>query len=149
MPVPSVETKIAEAIRARVDTLPMIGVYDLVYTQGDGSLVTGSGALYTPSPTKPYLRVTITPNRTGRPFIGSTEPHTIPGIVQIDVMDTKARGTGVARETAGQVKAHFRTDMKMTFMGVKVRVTDPPSVYGPFVDTHIQVPVEIRIETNA
>jgi hypothetical protein len=136
MSVPSIETKIYQAIKARVEALPMKATYDIVWSDGAG---------YSPSPTKPYLRCTWTPNTTQRQFIGSKEPHRRPGVLQIDVMDTKTRGSGVARETAGQVAAHFPADMRLTFMGAKVRVLREPSVFEPFIDTHIQVPVSIEL----
>lgn len=150
--IPSVETRMFQAIKAHVETLPMAGVgkaYDLVWTVGEGSLQTGAGAAYTPTPNKPYLRVTWTPNTTQRLYLGSDDPHRRPGVLQIDVFDTKTRGTGVARETAGQVAAHFAADTKALFQGVKVQVTKAPSIRSMFVDTHIQCPVDIEIEAFA
>lgn len=136
MSVPSIETKIFQAIKARVESLPMRSAYEIVWTDGPA---------YTPNPTKSYLRCTWTPNQTQRQFIGSKDPHRRPGVLQIDVMGTKAQGSGVAREVAGQMAAHFPTDMRLAFMGIKVRVLKAPSVYQPFIDTHIQVPVEIEL----
>jgi hypothetical protein len=143
--MPSIETKIFQAIKARVESLPMAATYDIVWTTGDNAFETGAGTSYTPSPTKAYLRCTWTPNATQRQFIGSKDPHRRPGILQIDVMGTKALGSGVAHEVAGQVAQHFPADMRLRFMDVKVRVLRDPSVFAPFIDTHIQVPVSIEL----
>lgn len=142
MAVPSIETKIAEAIKARVASLPMAAQYTIVWT--DGPLPAGQQS-YTPSPTQRYLRCTWTPNQTQRQFIGSKDPHRRPGVLQIDVMGLKTQASAVAREVAGQVALHFPADLKMSFGGAKVRVLRDPSVFAPFIDTHIQVPVSIEL----
>lgn len=150
MSTPTVETKIYQAIRNRVASLPMASTYAIVWTDGplpkkpDGTPETS----YTPDPTKRYLRATWIPNQTQRMFIGSSDPHRRPGILQIDVFATVAQGSGVAREVAGQIAAHFGTDLTMTFLGLKARVLKAPSVGPVFVGTHIQVPVTVEIETN-
>lgn len=139
MSTPSVETRIYQAIKARVSTLPVASTYPIKWSDGPA---------YEPQATERYLRATWIPNQTQRMFIGSSDPHRRPGILQIDVFATVAQGSGVAREVAGQVAAHFATDLTMTFMGVKARVLKAPSVGPVFVDTHIQVPVTIEVETN-
>lgn len=144
--IPSIETRIIEAIRARVASLPMAPAYEIVWT--DGPLPADQES-YTPSPTKKYLRCTWTPNQTQRQFIGSKEPHRRPGALQIDVMGTKVQGSGVAREVAGQVAQHFEADLQMAFQDLIVRVTKAPSVFAPFIDVHIQVPVAIELEAFA
>lgn len=144
--VPSIETKIAEAIRARVATLPMASQYQIVWT--DGPLPAGQQS-YTPSPTQRYLRCTWTPNQTQRQFIGSSDPHRRPGVLQIDVMGLKTQASAVAREIAGQVAQHFPADMPLDFDGVRVRIIKAPSVLAPFIDTHVQVPVVIELEAFA
>lgn len=144
--MPSIETKIFEAIRARVASLPIANTHQIVWT--DGPLPNGQQS-YTPSPTQRYLRCTWTPNQTQRLFIGSKDPHRRPGVLQIDVMGTKAQGSAAAREVAGQVAQHFETDRRLAFEGVEVRVMKAASVLAPFIDTHIQVPVVIELETYA
>jgi hypothetical protein len=140
MSVPSIETKIFQAIKARVETLPMKATYPIVWTDSSA---------YTPNPNQPYLRCTWTPNTTQRQFIGSKDPHRRPGILQIDVMGTKTQGSGVAREVAGQVAAHFATDLRMQFEDVDVRVIKAPSVLALFIDTHVQAPIVIELEAYA
>ena len=145
--VPSIETRIFQAIKARVETLPMASEYEIVWT--DGPLPKKPNGddeeSYTPSPTQQYLRCTWTPNATQRQLIASREPHRRPGVLQIDVMGLKAQGSGVAREVAGQVAAHFPADLKLSFGGIRAQVLSDPSVVSPFIDTHIQVPVSIEI----
>lgn len=146
--IPSIETRISKAIRARVATLPMASTYEIVWTDGplpkkpDGEPETS----YTPDPLKRYLRVTWTPNATQRQFIGSNDPHRRPGVLQINVFGTVSQGSARAIEVAGQVAQHFPADLVLTFMGAKVRVMTAPSVGPVFVDTHIQVPVLIELE---
>lgn len=150
MTVPSIETKIFQAIKARVETLPMRTTHDIVWTTGDNTLETGAGSSYTPNPTKSYLRCTWTPNRASREGrVSSTLPVRRMGVLQIDVMAVKTQGSGVAREVAGQVAAHFPLDLSMPFMGVGVRVMEPPSVLAAFIDTHIQLPVIIQTDCYA
>lgn len=142
---PSIETRIAEAIKARVASLPMVSQYQIVWT--DGPLPSGQQS-YTPTPTQRYLRCTWTPNRASREGrVASDLPALRMGVLQIDVMALKTQGSGVAREVAGQVAAHFPLDFCMPFMGVSVRVMEPPSVLAPFIDTHVQVPVTIEVHT--
>lgn len=151
MSVPTIETKISEAIRARVASLPMAATYTIVWTDGplpkkpDGEPETS----YTPDARQRYLRCTWTPNATQRQFIGSNDPHRRPGVLQIDVFGTVSQGSARAIEVAGQVAQHFPTDMRMTFQDVSVRVMKAPSVGPVFVDTHIQVPTLIELETWA
>lgn len=148
---PSIETRISEAIRARVATLPMAASYEIVWTDGplpkkpDGEPETS----YTPDPLKRYLRVTWTPNQTQRQFIGSNDPHRRPGVLQIDVFGTVSQGSARAIEVAGQVAQHFPADLVLTFMGAKVRVMKAPSIGPVFVDTHLQVPVMVELEAWA
>lgn len=149
MSVPSIETRIFEAIKARVASLPMASSYDIVWTAGDNLMETGSGASYAPSPTKRYLRCTWTPNATQRRFLKGTDPHQRMGVIQIDVMGLKSQSTGVAREAAGQVAAHFPADQPMRFMGAQLRVMKAPAVFSPIVGTHVQVPVQIEVRTFA
>src|SRR5690606_3091599 len=95
MSVPSVETKIFEAIAARVRTLPMLtgaNAYDLVWTVGDDLLQTEAGAEYEPSPSKRYIRATWTPNQVSREGrVDGSLPHRRPGILQLDVYGLKTQ----------------------------------------------------------
>lgn len=135
--MPSVETSIFQAIKARVDTLPMKAAYPIKWVTEN----------YEPTPTQPYIRATWMPNRNQRLLIGSNDAHRRPGILQLDVFGkVMVNGEDVAREIAGQVAAHFPDDLEMHFQGIKVRVTKAPDVGPSFVDKHIQIPVSIEVE---
>jgi hypothetical protein len=138
--MPAIETSIFQALKARVNTLPMIATYPVVWATDDS---------YKPTASTRFLRVTWIPNRVNRIMIGSTDPHQRPGLLQIDVMERKTVGEGVAIEIAGQVAEHFPADLPMDFDDVCVRVTQAPDVGPVFVATHIQVPVTVRVETFA
>lgn len=138
MSVPSVETKIIEAIRARVALLPMIASYPIVWM---------TDTTYTPNPDDAFLRCSWSPNQTQRMVIDSDGPHQRLGVLQIDVMGRKTQAAGVTNEVAGQVAAHFPADLIMHFMGVSVRVLKAPSVGSAFVGTHMQVPVIVELES--
>lgn len=140
MSVLSIETRIFEAIAAKVRALKLSTAHEIVWTEGDETNLT---------PSKRYLRCTWTPNQTQRVFVGSNEPHWRPGVLQIDVLVPTSVSSGVAREQAGQIAAQFNTDLSMTFMGIKVKVLKAPSVLSVFKDTHVQVPVIIELETLA
>lgn len=138
--MPSVETKIFQAIKARVATLPMAGSYPVKWTTDES---------YQPNPSQPYLRATWLPNINRRLFLNGSDPHQRLGVLQIDVMGKKTSGDDVAIEVAGQVAAHFPADQAMTFQGVTARVERAPDVRPVIIDKHIQVTISIRIETFA
>jgi len=138
--MPTLETAIFQAIKARVATLPMIATYPVVWSTDES---------YTPTASARYLRATWIPNTNRRLFIGSADPHQRPGLLVIDVMEPKLYGEDSAIEAAGQVAAHFPADLPMDFGGVRVRVTRAPDVGPVLVGTHIQVPVTIRVEAFA
>lgn len=131
--MPSVETSILQAVKARVATLPMKSAYPIVWSTDES---------YEPSPSQPFLRCTWMPNTNAR--IAKT--HQRPGILQIDVMGKKTSGEAAAIEVAGQVAEHFPADLPMDFNGIRARVTKAPDVGPVFVGTHIQVPVSIRVQ---
>lgn len=135
--MPSIETSIFQAIKERVDTLPMKAAYPIVWSTDES---------YQPDPSQSYLRVTWLPNINVRMFIGSTDPHQRPSILQIDVRGKKKFGEDVAIEVAGQVASHFPADLPLFFDGGKMTVQRAPDLGPTFVGTHIQVPVTIRLE---
>lgn len=138
--MPSVETKIFQAIKARVATLPMKATYPVKWVT----------ETYEPSPSQPYLRVTWMPNVNRRLFLKGSDPHQRLALLQIDVMAKKASGDDVAVEIAGQVAVHFAADTPMYFQGVKVRVQRAPDISQVIAgDTHLQVPVTVPVEAFA
>lgn len=137
---PSIETKLYQAIKARVNMLPMKATYPIVWTTGEA---------YEPNPAQPYLRATWLPNMNRRALIGSGDPHQRLGILQLDVMEKRSRRDTDAIEIAGQVAAHFLPDQRLSFEGIETRVTKAPDVGAVFIDKFIQVPVTIEFEAWA
>lgn len=134
--MPSIETSIWLALKARVEALVLSPVLPIAWPN-----------LSFTKPATGYLRVTNVPNMNRRLFIGSTDPHQRLGLLQVDVFGKKNENIAIALETAGKVAAHFPTDLKMTYGGVTVRVTAAPTVAQPMDDdTHVLVPVTVPIE---
>jgi hypothetical protein len=138
--VPSIETRIFEANKARVASLPMATRYPVKWTDGPE---------FKPQVSDRYLRATWTPNQTQRVFIGSNDPHRRPGVLQIDVFEPKTQRSIDAVEVAGQVARHFPADLRFSFQDANVRVIKAPSVLAVFTETHHQVPVVIELEAYA
>lgn len=139
--MPSVETSIFQAVKARVDTLPMKATYPIVWS---------TNKAYSPSPTQPYIRATWIPNVNRRLLIRGSGPHQRLAILQIDVMGRKDYGDDVAVEVAGQVAAHFPADLCMSAYGVSSRVTRAPDIAQPIADdAFLMVPVTVPVETYA
>jgi hypothetical protein len=137
--MPSVETSIFQAVKARVDTLPMKAAYPIVWS---------TNKAHSPSPTQPYIRATWIPNVNRRLFLRGSDPHQRLAILQIDVMGIKSHGDDVAIEVAGQIAAHFAADTPMFFQGVKVRVQRAPDISQVIAgDTHLQVPLTVAVES--
>ena len=138
---PTIETAMRNAIEARVETLPMLATYPLVWTYGPA---------YTPDASKPYIRATWVPNATNRIFIGSTAPLHRLSLLQLDMMGKKSWLGKQVTEIAGQIAAHFPTDLKLRAIGVTCRVTSAPHVAGVISgDVFLQVPVTVLIECFA
>lgn len=150
MSVPSVETKIWQALRARAATIP--GGFTISWPMEPFTPPSSGGS---PSP---YVECRNIPNRNSRMFIGSNEPHDRKGILQLSLCWPVADvGTGsgktnpdVLTERAGQLAAHFPTDHRMIFDGVDVRVSSAPDVAQGYLDgPYIKVPVSVPWRTFA
>jgi hypothetical protein len=135
MTTPTIETKISQAIQARVATC--LPAYPKIWTDGEpASLPTAGGQ------PAPYVECHFEPNRTVRRFIGSNDPHERPGLLLLTLCWPLTKvGTGsgkthkdAIREIAGQIASHFQADLPMDFEGVRVRVTAAPSVLGAYRD---------------
>jgi len=133
--MPTVETKIAQALQARVASLPL--AFPVLWT--DDAPAPKPAASGQPAP---YIEAHHEPNRTVRHFIGSTDPHERPGILLLTLCWPLANvgpGPGkthrdVIRETGGQIAAHFPTDLPMDFDGARVRVSKSADVLSAYVD---------------
>lgn len=131
----TIETKIAQAIQARVATIAL--PYTVIWTDDEPAALPTSGGQ-----PAPYVEAHHEPNRTVRLLIASDAPHERPGLILLTLCWPIAKlGTGsgkthrnAIREQAGKIAAHFRADLRMIFDGVSVRVTKAPDVLGAFRD---------------
>jgi hypothetical protein len=95
-----------------------------------------------------FLRVQFVPNATNRRFIGSDDPHQYLGLLQISAYDKLIWGEHSVRQAAGQVAAHFPTDLRLGEIGV--RITKRPNVSDMIIEEdRVQVPVMIEWECYA
>ena len=133
--MPTVETKIALALQARMASLPL--PYSVMWTDDEPAALPTSGGQ-----PAPYIEAHHEPNRTVRLLIKADAPHERPGLLLLTLCWPIAKlGTGsgkthrnAIREQAGKIAAHFRTDVRMIFDGVSVRVTKAPDVLGAYRD---------------
>lgn len=137
--MPSIETSIWLALRARVAALTLSPVHPVAYPNESFTKPVGG-----------YLRVTWSPNINRRLFLRGSDPHQRLSLLQIDVFEKLNQNVAVAMEIAGLVAAHFPADLKMTAQGVAARVVKAPDVAQPIPDdTHLQIPVTVQIEAIA
>lgn len=123
--MPSIETAIWLALRGRVQSLVLTPTLPIAWPNEkfDPPQVANKPG--------PYLRVTHLPNQTDRIFIGSNDPHRYQGILQISLfsaLNQSPSTPALVVEQAGQIAAHFPTDLRLTHSGVTVRITRRPSI---------------------
>lgn len=147
--MPTIETKVWQALKARAATLP-------------GFTINWPLEPFTPPVSggkpSPYVEVRHMPNAVVRRFIGSSDPHERPGILQLTLCWPASEiGTGsgqthsdVLIQRAGEIAAHFPTDLRMPFQGVVVRVERAPDVAQPYRDdAYWRCPVSVRYSVFA
>lgn len=152
---PSIETSIWMALKARVQTLP--GGYTIAWPRAPFTPPQSTG----PAPVHlPYIECRNIPNRTRRAFIGSTDPHDRKGILQLtlcwpvaDIKPAKNAKTesDVLVAIAGDIAAHFPTDLRLTFSGVEVRIMNAPSILndGMLEGIYIKIPISVNWQAYA
>jgi hypothetical protein len=137
--MPSIETSIWLALKARVQALALSPVLPIAWPNEAFTKPSGG-----------YLRVTWIPNINRRLFLRGSDPHQRLSLMQIDVFAKKNQNVAVALEIAGQVAAHFPADLKMSAHGVTAQVTRAPEIAQPIDDdTHLMIPVTIRCSVFA
>lgn len=131
------ETLIMEALFARLSSLVLAPVHPIAWPN----------VVFTPPADHRYLRVLFVPNVANRLLVSSDGPHQLLGLLQVSVYDSKGQGERRAREIAGQVAAHFPTDLKLHSAPITLRITKRPDVADMIVeDVAIQIPVMIAWE---
>lgn len=141
--MPTIETKIWIALKARMSALVLSPVHPVAWPNEAFSPPTNPDG----SP-KGYLRVNHIPNINNRLFLNGANPHQRLSLLQIDVFEKINEDASVAIELAGLVAAHFPADLKMIFQGVGSRVTRAPEVAqsipdGSYLMTPVTVPIEV------
>jgi hypothetical protein len=135
--MPTVETATWLAVKARISALSI------------GLTVAWPNESLDPKPAS-YLRITWLPNTNRRLFLNGADPHQRLSLLRADVFAPRNQNAAVAIELAGQVAAHFPTDLPMTYGDIVARVTKAPDPGQPIDDdTHLLVPVSIPIEVFA
>lgn len=128
---PTVETAIWMALRQRVEALPL----ELPIAWPGEVFEPGSAA---------YLAVQNIVARPARALM-SAGPHDRTGTLQIMTMHPIGTRYEVTQEAAGQIAEHFPCDLRLTFGGVSVRVTEAPHVSDGYrEDAYWQTPVRVR-----
>lgn len=136
------ETSIWLALSARVKSLVLDPVHPVSWPNEDFKKPQKDNG--TPSP---YLVVQHFPNKNSRLFLGSTDPQHMQGILQISIYSSLNQDSSVMSEFAGQVVAHFPTDMQLTNGDIRLRVTKRPDVGQGLRDsTYWMTPVSISYE---
>jgi hypothetical protein len=153
--VPTTETSIWLALKARVQSLPAP-----VNFPAQTGRVDWPGVPFTKphanGQAAPYLECRLLPNTAQRVFIGSSDPHRRMGILQLTYMHpiVLANATNVDwqaqfSQIGGAIAEHFPADLRMTFEDVTVRVEKAPDVSQAFVDeAWWRVPVSIRYRND-
>ena len=149
--MPTIETKIAQAIQARVASLPLS--YPILWTDDEPSALPTAGGH-----PAPYVECHFEPNRTVRLLIKADAPHERPGLLLLTLCWPIARvGTGsgkthrnAIREQAGKIAEHFPAGLCMSFQGVGVNVAKAPDVLGAYRDdAYLRTQVRIEYRTFA
>jgi hypothetical protein len=135
MPVTGNETRIAEALLARLGALILTPAMPLQ----------GPNLNYKPTNGTAYLRASILPRDTVEvAAIDTSSENDYGGVFQVDVFWPTNEGITNPLERASAVAAHFKRGTTMERAGVKVWVLRPPSVATPLQDkSWFQVPVSI------
>ncbi len=149
--MPTIETKIAQALQARVASLPL--PYDVLWT--DDEPADKPSAYKRP---EAYIEAHLEPNRTVRYLINPDAPHERPGLLLLTLCWPLAKvgaGSGktprdATREQAGKIAEHFPAGLCMSFQGVGVNVTKAPDVLAAYRDdAYLRTQVRIEYRTFA
>lgn len=149
--MPTVETKISQAIQARVASLPLS--YPVIWTDDEPAALPTAGGQ-----PAPYIEAHHEPNRTVRLLIKADAPHERPGLLLLTLCWPIAKvGTGsgkthrnAIREIAAKIAEHFPAGLCMAFQGVGVNVTKAPDVLGAYRDdAYLRTQVRIEYRTFA
>jgi len=124
--MPSIETSIWLALRARVESLVLSPALPVLWPGEEEALPAGN-----------CLEVTHFPNRPDRQMVGSDASQLMQGFMQVAVLTVPGapHHETVAREIAGTVADYFATDLRLTHGDVTLRITRRPHVSRGLRDT--------------
>ncbi|WP_289296243.1 phage tail terminator-like protein [uncultured Reyranella sp.] len=102
------------------------------------------------NPDQPYIRVQHLPNVNTRLFMKGSNPHQRMGILQLTVVGKLLVGPTIGTRAAGEIAAHFPADLALYGEGVRVRITQSPTVAAAEkADTSWNVRVDVPYEAFA
>lgn len=143
--MPSIETSIWLALKARVDSLALSPPIAVAFPK-DASF-TRPQTTTTPPRLLPYIEVLHFLNRPRRLFHNGSEPHQRLGILQLTLIyPVSSQHDAVTDiEIAGQIAAHFPADLPLYRDGLTVRITEAPEIARGFEENgDWRTPISIR-----
>lgn len=103
-----------------------------------------------PSDGSAYLEVTHFPNRSSRMALKGSAKEYMRGFLQILIRAPRNEGGDKATKIAGDVAAHFPSDLSLWSEGVRVRISKKPDVMSASpTETSWNVPVTVYYEAFA
>jgi hypothetical protein len=112
--MPTIETKIWLALKARIDTL------NLSYAKA------WPAQKYAPSAGAPYLRIGKIAVDPRRLVLSNGKPHERTGTLMVTLVHPLTQDFSVYQELQGQIASHFADGTQMTYKGICVSVPSYP-----------------------
>ena len=139
MSITGLESKIDNALMARLAGLTLSPVRRVAWPGTD----------FTPNSGEIYLAPTVLPNTTTQASLGYDGVNRHQGLFQVSVWSPLASPMIPALEVASAVAAHFKRGTVLTFEGITVRVSAPPSRAPAIPDgAWRQIPITIPYLTD-
>lgn len=134
----TIETSIWLAIKARVETLPL--VYPKAWAGQKFTPPFGG----VPAMPLPYLRIGRVTANPSRIFIGDGKPYDRNGFIIITLVYPLGQDQAVYDQIAGQIAEHFSDTTKMPMNGLCVSVPSAPHIVEGYEDNGFwSVPVRV------
>lgn len=125
--MPTIEASIWLALKARIDTLPLL--FDKAWP-AEKFLVPSAGGMPTP-----YLRIgkiTIAPSRQ---FIADGKPHERNGTLMVTLVYPLGQEVAAYEQLQGHIAAHFKDGTQMRYANVCVNVPRYPHCVEGYEDS--------------
>lgn len=132
--MPSTETAIWLAVKARIATLPLSPTTPIAWPAGTYAPIAGAAFVAVD-------HVSFAPERV---LIGRGE-HERTGMLVLSLVAPMGQDVAYYIETAGKIAAHFPEDLQMKYGGVCVRVVSKPHVLSGYRDGGwLRTPINVR-----